>query len=324
MNARSFTILLAGLLLVGLGLAVVQAVYAPPPDAQSGPISPTPATAPPEATPIPAVTIIVVPVTATPPPVTIVIVPISVTSPPTEPPPTATPRPTGTPRPTSTRQPTLTPLATATPAPTQVVVRGQLADLVREGKLEFEAQGRGLESLDLDLRSLIEDALEVEIPAGTLFVAETYDVQNMVVRRTEWVTLEDNDWLSLLLDVACANLELHEPGADDGFGVRGPEAAPAGLADLAAVLERERPGYDIEQAAIWIVTDNADYDDLGILISGFGGFGARVIDEDVAARAMQLVDAAGINITGKAIWRDRLAIADGCDDTVLAGWLRNR
>jgi hypothetical protein len=294
MDERSFSTKWANLVLVGLALAALVVLLA----ACAPPVAPMP-------------TEIVGPA------VTIVVRQVSVTSPPTLPPPTATPRPTNTPR------PTFTPRATLTPVPTRVVVHGQLADLVAEDKLEIQANGRGLESLDLDLRSLIEDALEVEIPAGTLFVAETYNVQNMVVRRTVWVTLEDNDWLSTVLDVACANLELHEPGSEDGFGVRGPDAAPDGLSDLVAVLAEERPGYDIEQAAIWIVTDNADYDDLGILISGFGGFGSRVIDEDVAARAMQLVDAAGIDLTRRAIWRDRLAIADGCDDLTLGGWLRN-
>ncbi|MGD8815267.1 MAG: hypothetical protein PVI78_12415, partial [Anaerolineales bacterium] len=88
----------------------------------------------------------------------------------------------------------------------------------------------------------------------------------------------------------------------------------------------EYSSYDVQQAAIWIITDNADYGDLGILVrsTSITGIGSRVIGYEDAARAMQLVDDAGIDITSLAIWEDRDAIAEGVEDTALADWIRAR
>jgi hypothetical protein len=81
------------------------------------------------------------------------------------------------------------------------------------------------------------------------------------------------------------------------------------------VLEAERVDREVRQAAVWIVTDNADYYDLGILVvSQFGFGGSRVIREPEAAAAMRLCDRAGINLRRKAIWRDRERILSGLDE----------
>lgn len=230
-----------------------------------------------------------------------------------------------TPLPTPTRPPTATPRPTSTPLPTEPPYEtGNLIDLLAEGRVEMRARGAGIDELEIDLRSLIEDALEVEIPAGTYFVAQSAGVQNMVVRRTEYVFLPEgsSDWISALLDVACGNLHLSEPYEDDTFTVqRSP--AQAELERLMPVLEAEWVSYDVEQAAIWIVTDNATYDDLGILVGGFG-FGSRIIDEDITVRAMQIVDKAGIDITRKAIWSERAMLRNGVEDPALADWLIER
>ena len=42
--------------------------------------------------------------------------------------------------------------------------------------------------------------------------------------------------------------------------------------------------YPVEQAAIWIVTDDASYDELGMLVKD-SRFGTAVINENDAARA---------------------------------------
>ena len=64
-------------------------------------------------------------------------------------------------------------------------------------------------------------------------------------------------------------------------------------------------------------------DDLGTLVGGFG-FGPRLIKEDDAVRAMRLVDAAGIDITTKAIWQDRTSLFHSVTDPALGEWLKDR
>ena len=85
------------------------------------------------------------------------------------------------------------------------------------------------------------------------------------------------------------------------------------------------PGFlfTVRQAAVWIVTDNASYSDLATLVmSSDGSGGTRVINEYEAARAMQLCDQANIDITRKAIWKDKLTILHGLHDASLKGWLQ--
>jgi hypothetical protein len=78
----------------------------------------------------------------------------------------------------------------------------------------------------------------------------------------------------------------------------------------------------IRQAAIWIVTDDASYADLGILVNIFG----RAIRESEAAHAMMIYDMSGLDITQRNIWRDKQAILKGLSDSdvKLKNWLENR
>jgi hypothetical protein len=65
----------------------------------------------------------------------------------------------------------------------------------------------------------------------------------------------------------------------------------------------EKTPFSIRQAAVWIVTDNANYEDMRILTSSL--FGERAVRPADAARAMRICERAGIDITTKAIWRNR-------------------
>ena len=74
------------------------------------------------------------------------------------------------------------------------------------------------------------------------------------------------------------------------------------------------------QAAIWIVTDNANYDQLGTLVYTGGG---RVIDEEDTAKALKLLAQAGIDVKSKRIWLDRHRILAGITDNELKSWLES-
>jgi hypothetical protein len=90
-------------------------------------------------------------------------------------------------------------------------------------------------------------------------------------------------------------------------------------------LDKAQVNTETRQAAVWIVTDNADYDDLGILVaSQFGFGGSRVINEPETARAMRICDEAGINITRKRIWNDKETILQGLTDGELKKWLQEK
>lgn len=192
-------------------------------------------------------------------------------------------------------------------------------DLLDEGSISVDATGRGIDELDLDIKNLIDDLLNVEIPAGTYFVAASGGEQNMVVRRTQVIQIDPGELVSTVLDAACAEMQDEVPADETGFSLQ--RSGSDSLSKLMPVLEDANVEYDVAQAAVWIVTNNADYDDLGTLVSGWGY--SRVILEDEAARAMQLVDEAGLDITNYRIWADREMIAAEASPE-LARWLRER
>jgi hypothetical protein len=206
----------------------------------------------------------------------------------------------------------------------ELVEGRDIVDLLREKKIEVEAEGSGIESVSVRLRRLVPQALTVRIPVGTFFVSANPDAQNMVTTEAASVALTTTDWTPMSVSAACANRPRDIPGEGDTFSVqRSPRQAE--LARLMPALAAAGVDSETRQAAVWIITDDADYDDLGILVvSQFGFGGSRVINELEAARALQICDEAGIDITRKAIWRDRRRIASGLDQSDLRTWLQQK
>lgn len=196
--------------------------------------------------------------------------------------------------------------------------------LLQAGKVEAEAEGSGIEAVAVRLRRRTSHPILVRIPVGTFFVARDASVQNMVTTAEAEVTLSSADWTTITVDAACANRPRDIPGTGDRFTVtRSPRQAE--LQRLIPVLRAASVGYDVRQAAVWIVTDDANYGDLGILVrrSAFQLFGGtRAIDETETARAMKILADSGIDLQRKAIWRDRDTIAAGVQDEALRSWLK--
>jgi hypothetical protein len=140
-------------------------------------------------------------------------------------------------------------------------------------------------------------------------------------------TLTTDEWVSLSPDAACANRSRGIPGQEDSFTVER-SSNQGELEKLIPILDRSGVHFEVRQAAIWIVTDDADYGDLGILVKSYGpipfGGGPRAIQENETARAMKICEEAGIDITQKAIWQDREQILKGLTDENLGKWLQTK
>ena len=151
--------------------------------------------------------------------------------------------------------------------------------------------GQGLERIDLLLESLSEEALEINIPAGTIFLAQTAGTQNMVVRKPRVVVLPTaGSKESVTLSAACANMELDAPGESDHFVV---STAPVPedlikLLNLPAFLEEP---FRVQQFAIWTTTDNPPRG--GYIGLGYFGVGSGPSDEEME-RIRALFQQAGI------------------------------
>jgi hypothetical protein len=202
-----------------------------------------------------------------------------------------------------------------------------IVDLLSEKKIEVQTQGSGIEAVALSLRRLVSYPLTVRIPVGTYFVSANPASQNMVTTAESKVQLSADGWQKASTSVACANRPKKIPGKGDTFSVtRSPHQAE--LARLMPVLDRARAGYPTQQAAVWIVTDDADYSDLGSLETttqvGFSTTISRTIRETDAAQAMKICWESGIDITRKRIWRDRVDIWRNVQNAELKNWLEGK
>lgn len=199
-----------------------------------------------------------------------------------------------------------------------------VADLIAAQKVEATALGSGIRSIELQLRRRVDHPITVRIPVGTFLVSRNAAAQNMVTTIEEQVTLTTPAWRTVTVQAACANRPRDIPGRDDHFDVRRSPRQKE-LQRLMPVLRAAGADYAIQQAAVWIVTDDADFGDLGTLVrrSAFQLFGGeRLIKEFETATAMKICRDAGIDITRKAIWRDRDVILQGLQDESLKAWLR--
>lgn len=196
-----------------------------------------------------------------------------------------------------------------------------IVDLLNDGKIEVQAQGNGISNVFVRLRRLVPRPLTVRIPVGSYFVSANPSAQNMVTTAEKKLRLVGSDWQSVVADAACANRPKRVPKDGDTFSVqRSPHQAE--LARLMPVLDKARVDYKTRQAAVWIVTDNATYNELGVLIASRSGFGgSRIIKEKEAAQAVRICHQAGIDVNEKAIQKDYRRIISALEAGDLKSWL---
>lgn len=209
----------------------------------------------------------------------------------------------------------------------ETLVGVDVFDLLDQTRVEVETHGSGIQNVRLKLRRLGSQPVRVNIPVGTFCVAKRSSAQNMVVTGARSVTLKNDEWHTVSMPAACANRPRDIPGTSDSFSLqKSPNQEE--LKKLISTMQANSVTYPVRQAAVWIITDNASYSQLGQLVSRpvgviLGG-GTRVIKEYEAARAMKICDSAGIDITKKAIWRDKETILSGLRDKTLAEWIKGK
>lgn len=173
--------------------------------------------------------------------------------------------------------------------------------------------------LELQLRRRGATPLVVVIPPGTYFAAQT-GASSLVVLRRATVQLDDDEWTLLPVPVAATDMERPLPADNERFRL----AANPPDGDLARLLPALPPEetFAVDQAAIWIVSNDACYDDL-IAPKGNNGQPKALVNAAAAVRAMQIVEGAGLEVTNHAIWADRKRLAEELDGDRLAVWLES-
>lgn len=214
-------------------------------------------------------------------------------------------------------------------------------NLIRDGKLLVQVRS-GLNQGDYasayaHLRKTVPWRLDVLIPAGICYVSQNKTVSDMIGTRDEVVALKDADGLgSCTILTAYTNMRKRIPARNETvpFALGGPSENPE-LMKLAVILGAtgRDVSYATRQAAVWIVTDNANGHDFQNLILKTTRYDAasrgnitessRMIFDHDAAGAMRLCATSGIDIKTKRIWRDRHAIHAGLEPGELKNWLED-
>ncbi len=203
--------------------------------------------------------------------------------------PTATPSMTSatTPNPILTQTPTLT--------PTSAPIDWKLVDLVQavyQELVDLTTSGDGLEEIDVTLKSKSNDPLEVKIEPGTMFQAQSSNVQKMVVIEEKIEYLESpDDIISDTIDVACAAMDLTAPQKTDAFTISN-TPTQEDLVKLLNLPAFANETFRIKQFAIWTITDNPPRGEYVGL--GYFGFGSGPNDEEMS-RIKTLFENAGVS-----------------------------
>lgn len=147
----------------------------------------------------------------------------------------------------------------------------ELREAVGKGLVQANITGRNLEEIGLTVKSNSEDALVVEVQPGTVFNAEVYVVQNMIVIGEERLFLEPHGNSSLTVNVACAKMKLMQPTSAISFTL---EMAPASedISKLLNLVDFKDATFRIQQFAVWTITDNPAKDGYTGIGSGYGGY----------------------------------------------------
>jgi hypothetical protein len=197
-------------------------------------------------------------------------------------------RPKPTPSPTMMFSPTPTSaqIQTATPtltSPTSTPTNWKVVDLIKavlEDLVEETISGDGLEEIDITLKSKSTDPLKVTIELGTMFQAQSANVQNMVMIEEKIIYLESpEDVISDVIDVCCAAMELTVPQGNDKFTVSN-TPSQTDLMKLLNLSSFAKETFRVKQFAVWTITDNPPRN--GYVGLGYYGFGSGPRDEEMS------------------------------------------
>lgn len=183
----------------------------------------------------------------------------------------------------------------------QVSETATLYQVMHDNKVIVELTGAGIQHVEGRIKKLAQNGpLTVSVPIGTVFVPGS-GVQEMVTINPTTIDLTQADYAHFFVDVACSNLHLSIPQESATFqGIYGSPRQNELLQVLQA-LHRANASYPTIQAAVWIITDNATFDELGTLITTGQ---RRLVGEREAIQAMMVIGDAGVNLGDRAISRD--------------------
>ena len=203
----------------------------------------------------------------------------------------------------------------ATGASVQLAIPSyNLFEAISERHVEVTASGQGAEAVSLTIQRMRPDPMVITLPVGTYFKA-LGSTSDMIARRDGVITLEEDGPQTWRLLARTVNRNRPVPVAEDGFDIhRADEQAPLRnvMWQFQGMSLHPMIGSVIEELALWIVSENAGYDDLVAHASR-----VPIPAEQAIALAAAYTDSAGIDITQKQIWADRDKFVPALTDEAL-------
>ncbi len=196
-----------------------------------------------------------------------------------------------------------------------------ILDLYFHNRVEMHAYGADTNAVSLVLRNKTANPIQVLMPAGLYFVAPNKMIQTMVSTSNVQLDLAARQEMTVSLPAASTNIGAKKAGSDSRFSIRG-ATGQRDLEKLIPAMQRAAATYPVNQAAVWILTEDASYEQLGTLKSGPDVLATRIIGQADVARALRILSDAGIDVRNRAVWRDRAQLAASVENTELASWLR--
>ncbi|MDR0560096.1 MAG: WG repeat-containing protein [Prevotellaceae bacterium] len=144
-----------------------------------------------------------------------------------------------------------------------------LLDAVKKKYVRFSAQGSSINSSYMEVENLTDMNLYLTVPCGTYLSANSSSYQNMILTSPEDIQLSPKQKYSKYVNTACMNMHRDIPSENSGFGV-GQHNDSHLLSKVIKLLDDGNYSYPVKQAAVWIVTDDANYDDAGTLQNQYG------------------------------------------------------
>lgn len=179
-----------------------------------------------------------------------------------------------------------------------------LHSLIKEKRIEVEAESGGMQSVVMRLRRLGNERLVVHVPLGTVFASKSKSIAGMLALSERTVILEDDGAVAVRVQVASEAMRAASPKRTDKLVIKSHRETDP-LHNLAVAIAQSNADFLARQTAIWIVTDNVGYEELGNIRLTSSRIPGRLIGPPSVAAAVKLVQQAGIDITRKAIWKDR-------------------
>jgi len=132
---------------------------------------------------------------------------------------------------------------------------GDLYSMIQKGYISAAISGRNITQSRVIIQNRTDAKLEVTIPFGTYFTANSGNVQNMLVREEVVLSINAGRRRSIYINTACMNMYKDIPDSTVYFTVNMLQEDSL-LIKLLKTLEKNNSSFEVAQAAIYHIMDN--------------------------------------------------------------------